>query len=98
MEGKPQISPDVLARYAADAAREVDGVRGLVGDRLRRHDGVRVTEAGDAVVVEVHLSVAAGTSIPAMGRDVQERVAGYLERMAGVAPATVDVIVHEIGD
>ena len=97
MDGPARISPDVLARYAADAAKEVAGVRGLVADRLRRHDGVRVTETGDAVVVEVHLSVAAGTSIPTMGRDVQGRVAGYLERMAGVAPATVDVIVHEIG-
>jgi len=98
MESPARISPDVLARYAADATKEVDGVRGLVGDRLRRHDGVRVTEAGDAVALEVHVSVAAGTSIPTLGRDVQERVAGYLERMAGVAPATVDVIVHEIGD
>ena len=33
------ISPDVLARYAADAAREVDGVLGLVG----RNDGVKVS-------------------------------------------------------
>ncbi len=97
MDNPARISPDVLARYAADAAREVEGIRGLVGDRLRRHDGVRVTETGDTVALEVHVSVAAGTSIPAMGRDVQERVAGYLQRMAGVAPATVDVIVHEIG-
>jgi uncharacterized alkaline shock family protein YloU len=97
MDTPARISPDVLARYAADAAMEVEGVRGLVGDRLRRHHGVRVTDASEAVALEVHVSVAAGTSIPTMGRDVQERVAGYLERMAGVAPATVDVVVHEIG-
>lgn len=96
MEGKPQIASDVLARYAADAVREVDGVRGLVGDRLRRSDGVRVTESADSLAVEVHLSVSAGVSIPDLGLDVQQRVADYLERMAGVAPATVDVIVHEI--
>ena len=29
MEGQASISTDILARYAADAAREVDGVRGL---------------------------------------------------------------------
>jgi uncharacterized alkaline shock family protein YloU len=96
MEGPARISPDVLARYAADAANEVGGVRGLVGHRVRRHDGVRVTESADSLAVEVHLSVSAGVSIPDLGRDVQQRVAGYLERMAGVAPATVDVIVHEI--
>lgn len=97
MEGQPRIAPDVLARYAADAAKEVDGVRGLVPDRLRRHDGVRVTSDDDAVSLEVHLSIATGASIPALGRDVQQRVADYLERMAGSAPATVDVIVHQIG-
>jgi uncharacterized alkaline shock family protein YloU len=97
VEGKPQISPDVLARYAADAATEVEGVRGLVGDRVRRHDGVRVTESSDSLAVEVHVTVSAGRSIPDLGRDVQQRVADYLQRMAGTAPAAVDVIVHEIG-
>src|SRR5207253_1898192 len=36
------ISSDILARYAADAAREVDGVLGLVESALHRHKGVRV--------------------------------------------------------
>lgn len=97
MDTPARISPDVLARYAADAAREVDGVRDLVPDRMRRHDGVRVTESDDSLAVEVHLSVTGGVSIPDLGRDVQQRVAEYLERMAGSAPATVDVVVHEIG-
>jgi len=91
-----KISRDVLARYAGDAAREVDGVRGLVPDRLRRHDGVRVKDDDD-VVIEVHLEVEAGMPIPAIGRDVQQRIAEYLERMTGTAPATVDVIVHDVG-
>jgi uncharacterized alkaline shock family protein YloU len=91
-----QISRDVLARYAADAAKDVEGVRRLVPDRLRRHDGVRVTDE-ENVAIEVHLSVEAGVSIPALGRELQQRVAEYLERMTGTAPSTVDVFVHEIG-
>jgi len=91
-----QISRDVLARYAADAAREVDGVRRLVPDRLRRHQGVRVTDEDD-VAIEIHLAVEAGVSIPALGRELQQRIAEYLERMTGTAPSTVDVVVHEIG-
>jgi uncharacterized alkaline shock family protein YloU len=91
-----QISRDVLARYAADAVREVEGVRRLVPDRLRRHDGIRVTGEDD-VAIEVHLGVEVGVSIPALGRDVQQRIAEYLERMTGTSPATVDVFVHEIG-
>ena len=96
MTGPARISRDVLARYAADAAQEVEGVRRLVPDRLRRHGGVRVTDEDD-VAIEVHLGVEAGVSIPALGRELQQRIAEYLERMTGTAPSTVDVFVHEIG-
>jgi uncharacterized alkaline shock family protein YloU len=91
------ISGDILARYAADAAREVDGVRGLVESHLPRHRGVRVTDEEGRVVVELHLAVDWGASIPVLGREVQERVADYLERMADVHPAAIDVVVDEIG-
>jgi uncharacterized alkaline shock family protein YloU len=37
-------------------------------------------------------------SVPALGRDLQTHIAEYLERMTGTAPATVDVVVHEIGE
>lgn len=91
-----RISRDVLARYAADAAREVAGVRRLVSDRLRRHGGVRVKDGND-VDLEVHLEVEAGMPIPAVGREVQQRVAEYLERMTGRAPTAVHVVVESIG-
>jgi uncharacterized alkaline shock family protein YloU len=44
------------------------------------------------------VGVEAGVSIPALGRDLQQRIAEYLERMTGTSAATVDVFVHEIGD
>ncbi len=64
-------------------------------DRLRRHGGVRVKDEGE-VAIEVHLGIDAGVSIPALGRDLQRRIADYLERMTGMAPAAVDIVVHEI--
>jgi uncharacterized alkaline shock family protein YloU len=91
------ISSDILASYAADAAREVDGVRGLVESALHRHKGVRIVDDDGHVRVELHLAVEWGASIPEVGRNVQQRVAAYLERMAKVDPETVDVIVDEIG-
>ena len=97
MDGSAQIAHEVLARYAADAAAEVEGVSGLVGDRVRRRDGVRVSGSDDDVHVEVHVRVAAGMSLPAVGHAVQQRVAAYLERMAGSAPAAVDVVIRQIG-
>lgn len=91
------ISSDILASYAADAAREVEGVRSLVESSLHRHKGVRISEDDGRVRVELHLEVEWGASIPEVGREVQRRVAAYLEQMAKVEPAAVDVIVDEIG-
>lgn len=91
------ISSDILASYAADAAREVDGVRGLVESALHRRKGVRIVDDDGRVRVELHLAVEWGVSIPDVGREVQQRVAAYLERMAKVEPEAVDVIVDEIG-
>jgi uncharacterized alkaline shock family protein YloU len=91
------ISSDILASYAADAAREVDGVQGLVESALHRHKGVRIVDDDGHVRVELHLAVEWGASIPEVGRNVQQRVAAYLERMAKVDPEAVDVIVDEIG-
>lgn len=88
-DGQASISTEILARYAGDAAQEVDGVRGLAGRR-----GARVHEDGR---VELHLAVAWGASIPAVGKSVQVRVREYLRHMADLEPAEVDVIVDEIG-
>jgi uncharacterized alkaline shock family protein YloU len=97
MEGHASISSDILASYAADAAREVGGVSGLVESTLYRHRGVRVLTEDGVVRVELHLAVDWGAPIPELGRAVQERVASYLARMADVRPEAVDVVVDEIG-
>ena len=96
MEGRASISSDILARYAADAAREVEGVRGLVESHLYRHRGVRVLGEDGAVRIEIHLEAEWGASLPQVGRDVQRRVRDYLERMADVDPEAVDVVVDEV--
>jgi uncharacterized alkaline shock family protein YloU len=91
------ISSDILASYAADAAREVEGVRGLVESAIPRHKGVRISEEDGRVRVELHLAVEWGCSVPDVGRQVQQRVTAYLDRMAKVSPEAVDVIIDEIG-
>jgi uncharacterized alkaline shock family protein YloU len=79
------ISSDVVARYAADAARDVDGVS-------RVTKGTRVE--GDEV--ELHLCVRWGVSIPEVGAEVQRSVGAYLERMTESRPAIVNVVVDEV--
>ena len=97
MEGHSLISTDILASYAADAALGIKGVRGVVeGSRPRQH-GVKVTTEDAAVAVELHLAVDWGLNVPEVGAAVQMRVAEYLSTMADLTPATVDVIVDDIG-
>jgi uncharacterized alkaline shock family protein YloU len=84
------IATDILARYAADAAREVEGVRAIAGRR-----GVRIS-GKEATRVELHVVVERGASIPTLGRVVQARVRQYLLSMADIEPATVDVVVDAI--
>jgi len=97
-DGPAIISADILASYAADAAREATGVSGLVDGRVPGRRAVRISEEEGAVRVEIHLAVAWGASIPAVAADVQRRVREYLERMAGVSPVAVDVLVDEVGE
>ena len=97
MEGRASISSDILAGYAADAARDVDGVRALVESRLHRHRGVRVNGEAPAATFEVHVETEWGASIPDVARQVQARVREYLARMADMEPATVDVVVDDVG-
>jgi uncharacterized alkaline shock family protein YloU len=91
VQGHSVISPDVLARYAADAAREVEGVHGLLG----RNDGVKVAREEGRVGVELHLELEWGANAGTVGAAVQAHVADCLARMADVRPHTVDVIVDE---
>jgi uncharacterized alkaline shock family protein YloU len=96
MEGQASISADILARYAADAAREVAGVRSVAESPLPGRRGVRIANEDGEVRVELHLTVDWGADIPRLGREVQARVREYLLRMADVEPRAVDVVVDEI--
>jgi uncharacterized alkaline shock family protein YloU len=86
MEGHSVISPEVLARYAADAAAEVEGVR------TKQRRGARVTGSE----VEVHVVIDYGANIPEVAAEVQRRVAEYLGQMADVKPSAVNVVVDDV--
>jgi uncharacterized alkaline shock family protein YloU len=100
MDGKPRdqalISLDVLARYAGEAASELDGVSALVESRLHRHRGVVVSAGEEGVRVELHVAVRFGTAIASVAAALQERVSEYLSSMADVEPVGVDVVVERV--
>ena len=95
MEGHAVISDDVLASYAADAAREVEGVHELVHGP-RRHRGVRVGQEDGAVALEIHVALDWGAAASAVGAAVQDRVAEYLRRTAKLPSLAVDVVVADV--
>jgi uncharacterized alkaline shock family protein YloU len=97
MAGQASISTEILARYAADAAKEVDGVRGLADSPLPRRHAVRVSGANGSLRIELHLVTEWGASIPAVGKRVQARVRECLRSMADVEPAAVEIVVDAIG-
>jgi uncharacterized alkaline shock family protein YloU len=90
-EGQASISADILARYAGDAALEVEGVRSL-----SRRKSVRIDDGDGDIRVEIHLAVDWGASVPDIGSAVQARIREYLARMADIEPS-VDVVVDEFG-
>jgi len=97
MEGQSLISQDVLARYAGDAAREVDGVAGLAESALHRGKGVILSGDEMSPTVEVHVELEWGRSANEVAAEVQGRVGEYLERMANLTPASIDVVVDGVG-
>ena len=89
MEGQSLISPEVIARYARDAALDVPGVARVV-------EGVRKGVRVEPEAVELHLAVEWGASIPQIGSAVQTKVGEYLARMTAVRPAAVNIVVAAV--
>ena len=96
MDDQALISPEVLARYAADAAREVEGVRRVITGHLRRQPGVHVQVGEDGVHVQVPVVLEYGMAIAPVAREVQRRVRRYLKVMADVELSAVEVVVAQI--
>jgi uncharacterized alkaline shock family protein YloU len=91
-EGQASISAEIIARYAADAAGEVEGVRALPGRK-----SVKVEDVEGSVRIEVHVVADWGASLPDIGATVRARVREYLASMTDVRPLVVDVVVDDVG-
>jgi uncharacterized alkaline shock family protein YloU len=89
MGHEPVISPDVLARYAGDAAAEVTGVSALGrAVEIADHDG--------ALGLTVHVELEWGRSASEVGRKVQRRVRDYVESMTNKKVGAVEVVIERV--
>ena len=104
--GTTRVANEVVASIAALAALHVSGVHSMYqpgGQQFERivrrshaHRGVRVEMIDDALRLDVHIAVEAGGSVPAVGAEVQQRVADAIDRMLDLRVASVNVYVSEV--
>jgi uncharacterized alkaline shock family protein YloU len=103
--GETWIADGIVAKIAAAAAREVDGVVDLRGgasrrgwvrasERARGAAAVRVEEG--AATVSLRLVVQDGVAIPAVVEAVRARVVERVEFATGMAVTRVDVGVVDV--
>jgi uncharacterized alkaline shock family protein YloU len=104
--GVVRISNDAIATIASVAALEVKGVcrmgggtpRAFIDGLLNRFSsrGVRIQMREGEVKLAVAIVVEYGVDIPRVADEVQENVKRAVEKMAGLVPAEVDVVVEGV--
>jgi uncharacterized alkaline shock family protein YloU len=100
------ISHAVIATYAAAAAREVAGVRGISDGHLgllerraepdRAPRGVRVLADGEHIGLELHLVAEWGAMLPDVAAAVQAAVREYLSAMIDLDVRDVAVVIDDV--
>jgi uncharacterized alkaline shock family protein YloU len=100
------ISHAVIATYAASAAREVPGVRGISDGHLgllerraepdRAPRGVRVLADGDHIALELHVVAEWGAILPDVAAAVQAAVREYLSAMIDLDVRDVAVVIDDV--
>lgn len=103
--GTIQISEEVVASIAVNAAVEVEGVGGLMsanvsdimgGGKKLTSKGVRVEMDGSELAVNLFIVVRYGSAVGDVAKKVQQVVYSALEGMTGFKVATVNVHVGGI--
>jgi uncharacterized alkaline shock family protein YloU len=104
--GTTRVANEVVASIAALAALQVPGVHSMyqpgsqqierIVRRSHAHRGVRVELIDDALKLDAYIVMEAGGNVPAVGAEVQRRVADAIDRMLDLRVASVNVFVSEV--
>ena len=104
--GVVRISNDAISTIASVAAMEVKGVckmgggmpRAVIDTLLNRFSsrGVKIQIHDGEVKLTVAIVVEYGIDIPRVADEVQENVKRAVEKMAGLIPSEVDVVVEGV--
>ena len=103
--GSIHIAEEVIAAIVVGAVRDVEGVSGMmtsmgsVSELSNRKNaqkglkGVRIDMSGEALVLDVYITVQYGTAIPEVAENAQKAVSAAVEAMAGCKVSAVNVHV-----
>ena len=105
--GSINISEEVIAAIAVGAAREVEGVTGMmtnlggsVADLMNNKKnaqksvrGVKIDMTGAALALDLYLTVRYGTAIHEVAENVQKAVNSAVEAMTGCPVGAVNIHV-----
>ena len=105
--GKIEISKDVIAILAGNAAIECYGLVGMasrkmsdgITELLGRENlgrGVEVTLTEDKFVVDLYIIVQYGIKIHEVAHNIIEKVDFTLQRTLGLSPDEINIIVHGV--
>ena len=110
-KGKTTIANGVVAKIVGIAAREIDGVKDVVGSgagatitglaaRVTRGDtraqGVSVEVGEREAAASINLVVIYGVSIPHLAEAVRRNVIDRVEAMTGLTVIAVDIAVNDL--
>lgn len=99
--GEVHITEEVVAKIAALAATEVDGVRSLAGGILHESveklgmknlaKAVRIDITDEAVTVDLNLNMEYDKNILETSKEVQDKVKSSIENMTGLTVTEVNI-------
>jgi len=103
--GNITISPDYFANLVGRAASECFGVAEMVVTTAKQglrsfiskqdppDKGVRVREAGDKLIIDLHIIVSYGVNVSAIVKSIVNRVRFVVEDATGLTVSKVNVFV-----
>ncbi len=105
--GEIQITPDVIATYAAMTAVECFGIVGMAKVSVQQglvrllkmesqNKGIRVTMEEDGISLDFHVIVAYGVSIQAVAENLIENVRYKIEEFTGMKVKDVHIYVEGV--
>lgn len=103
--GSIHIAEEVIAAITVGAVRDVEGISGMmtsmgsISELTNRKNaqkgvkGVRIDMSGEALVLDVYVTVQYGFAIPEVAENAQKAVSSAVEAMAGCKVGAVNIHV-----